>query len=72
MAIEVLWWGYLDTDGDIHVKKYVNDRAIENTERLPFCQGIFEPFYAANHHIAKQMCYERVHLESNINWKGKH
>ena len=42
----IIYWGYVDEDGKIEVKRYVNDRQIENYERLPFVKGIFDPFYA--------------------------
>lgn len=41
-----LWWGYLDTDGHIHIKRYTDDAAIMRCEQMPFCAGIFDPFYA--------------------------
>ena len=65
------YWGYLDIDGVIHVKRYVNDRAIENAERSGFTQGIFEPFQAQTLEIAKQMCYEQMHEQRNVHWKNK-
>lgn len=43
-----LFWGYIDNENKIHIKKYVDDRTIENYERLPFVTGIFDPFYADN------------------------
>lgn len=43
-----LWWGYLDTDGIITVKKYTTDWDIQKVEQLPFCKGIFSPFPAAD------------------------
>jgi hypothetical protein len=42
------WWAYLDDCGKIHIKKYTGDRIIQNTEQLPFCKGIFDPFTAIN------------------------
>lgn len=43
-----IFWAYLDDEGKIYVKRYKNDRQIENYERLPFVKGIFDPFYAMN------------------------
>jgi hypothetical protein len=48
-----LWWAYLDDSGKIHVKRYTTDRAIQNCEQMPFCKGIFDPFYADNLHKAQ-------------------
>lgn len=54
-----IFWGYLDSDGRIYVKKYINDRIIENYERLPFVKGIFDPFYASNIQQAAALIKER-------------
>lgn len=48
------WWAYLDDTGAIHIKPYRGDRIIQNTEQLPFCKGIFDPFTAASREHAKQ------------------
>ena len=42
------WWAYLDDTGKIHIKRYTNDRAIQNCEQMPFCRGIFNPFEAVD------------------------
>lgn len=55
-----LWWGYLDDRGVIHVKRYTNDRVIQNCEQLPFCKGIFDPFEACNLQEAYKMCHEKL------------
>ena len=47
------WWAYLDDRGVIKVLKYTGDKIIQNTEQLPFCLGIFDPFPAANKHDAQ-------------------
>lgn len=52
----LLFWGYVDDSGVIHVKRYVSDRVIENYEKLPFCKGIFGPFEAYDIQQARQMC----------------
>lgn len=48
-----LFWGYLDWEGVIRIKRYTDDRAIANCERMPFCKGIFDPFYAETYSDAK-------------------
>ena len=48
-----LWWAYLDDLGVVRIQKYTNDRIIQNTEQLPFCKGIFSPFYAKTRHEAQ-------------------
>jgi hypothetical protein len=54
-----IFWAYLDEDGKVHVKKYVNDRIIRNYESMPFVKGIFDPFRARDMHEARIMVYAR-------------
>jgi len=49
------YWGYLDDEGVIHVKRYKNDYQLQKCEQMPFCRGIFEPMLAPNLHQAKLM-----------------
>lgn len=49
------WWGYLDDQGVIYVKRYKGDWDIQKVEQLPFCRGIFNPFKAHNRHEAQMM-----------------
>ena len=48
-----IWWGYLDDQGVIHIKRYVSDWDIHKCEQMPFCRGIFEPFTALTHAHAR-------------------
>lgn len=59
----LLFWGYLDDQGRITVKRYTNDRVIENTEKLPFCKGIFGPFEAYDMKHAQTLVRERYAME---------
>lgn len=56
----LLYWGYLDNDGLIHVKRYTTDREIRNYEQLPFCKGIFDPFEAYDINEAKMKCFQKL------------
>ena len=47
------WWAYLDDRGVVRVLPYTNDKIIQNTEQLPFCKGIFDPFTANSKHEAQ-------------------
>jgi hypothetical protein len=47
------FWGYLDDLGVVRVKPYTGDKIIQNTEQLPFCRGIFNPFTAESKHHAQ-------------------
>jgi hypothetical protein len=49
------WWGYLDDTGVIRLKPYTGDKIIQNTEQLPFCRGIFDPFRANSRHEAQMI-----------------
>lgn len=61
-----LYWGYLDDSGVIHVKQYVDDKTIQNYEQLPFCKGIFDPFYAKSLHQAQQKIMKFLDSESHL------
>lgn len=43
-----LWWGYVDYQEKIHVKRYKNDRAIRNAQDSGTTVAIVDPFEAAN------------------------
>lgn len=66
------WWGYLDTDGKIHVKRYTTDRAIVNCEMMPYCKGIFDPFEAATYLEAYQKCIQCYETSRYQEKKGMH
>ena len=59
----LLFWGYLDDQGVIHVKYYTNDRIIRNYESLPFVKGIFDPFESYSMEEAKQKVMARYKEE---------
>lgn len=65
------WWGYLDDQGLIHVKKYTTDRAIQNCEQMPFCKGIFDPFLAYDFNHAKMVIAKFVEEERSHYLKAK-
>ena len=54
------WWGYLDDQGVIHIKRYYTDWDLQKVEQLPFCKGIFEPFTAINREHALSKCKEKL------------
>ena len=58
-----IFWGYIDDQQKIHLKKYTNDRQIENYERMPFVKGIFEPFYAESSEQAMTKILQRFRKE---------
>ena len=49
------FWAYLDDLGVVRVLPYTGDKIIQNTEQLPFCRGIFDPFTANNKHEAQMI-----------------
>lgn len=59
----ILFWAYLDDKDKIEVKRYTNDRQIENYERLPFVKGIFGPFYSQNIRTATMAILEKYREE---------
>jgi hypothetical protein len=61
----LLFWGYLDDQGKIHVHRYTNDRKIANIEALPWVKGIFDPFEAYDLKHARELVEERYRKELN-------
>lgn len=43
-----LFWGYVDYDDKIHIKRYRDDRAIRNAQDSGTTIAIADPFYARN------------------------
>lgn len=62
---KTLFWGYLDSDGKIEVKRYINDKQIQNYEMLPFVKGIFDPCYCKDIWEARKMFEARYKQEIN-------
>lgn len=69
-----LFWGYVDYDEKIHVKRYSNDRTIRNAEDSGTTIGIFDPFYAKNieqaAHIILEKYREVRHIVKQIGTKN--
>ncbi len=43
-----LYWGYVDYDEKVHIKKYKGDAAIRNAQDSGTTIAICDPFYANN------------------------
>jgi hypothetical protein len=41
---ELMWWGYLHTEGTVHLKRYFSPDDIIEAEDSPFVQAAFGPF----------------------------
>ena len=54
-----LFWGYVDYDEKIHIKRYIDDRAIRNAQDSGTTIGIFDPFEAENIEIASHMILDK-------------
>ena len=64
--LKPLWWGYIDYNEKIHVKRYTTDRAIRNAEDSGTTIGIFPPFEARNIEEATHMILEKWREERAI------
>lgn len=63
-----LFWGYIDYEEKIHVKRYKDDRSIRNAHDSGTTIAIIEPFYSENIETATFSILEkwrenRVHLK---------
>lgn len=67
-----LYWGYVDYEEQIHVKRFTTDRAIRNAQDSGTTIGIFDPFYAADieeatHMILNKYREERAFMKKDVN-----
>ena len=67
-----LWWGYVDYNEKIHVKRYKDDRAIRNAQDSGTTIGIFDPFFApdierATHMILEKWREQRIFMKKDAN-----
>lgn len=67
-----LYWGYVDLNEKIHVKRYRDDRAIRNAQDSGTTVAIADPFYAQNiedatHLILNKWREERLTLKKDTN-----
>ena len=44
----LMWWGYLHQDGSIAVKRFFEDRDIQEADESPFVQKTTGPYEAAD------------------------
>ena len=42
----LLWWGYLHIDGEVKVKRFFDQRDIEDAYDSPFVDEVIQPFHA--------------------------
>ena len=54
------WWGYVHVNGTIQVKRYFDERDIDDARCSDFCIMVFPPFEAdsreeAIHHIKSKL-----------------
>ena len=40
------WWGYLHTDGSIHVKRFFDYQDLHDAAKSPFVRAVCKPFDA--------------------------
>ena len=72
LNLQKLYWGYVDYEEKIHVKRYKDDRAIRNAQDSATTIGIFDPFEAENIEEATTMIIikwreERLHFKKDTN-----
>ena len=67
-----LFWGYVDYNEKIHIKRYKDDRAIRNAHDSGTTIGIFDPFYAPNIEEAAHMILEKWREERIFMKKEAH
>lgn len=63
------WWGYLHTNGTIHVKRVLGnmDGIIEDAYESPFVTRVFQPFDAISKEEADFIINEKINHEKETN-----
>jgi|HubBroStandDraft_1064217.scaffolds.fasta_scaffold618804_2 hypothetical protein len=59
LTSDKIYWGYVDYQEKIHIKRYKNDRLIRNAQDSGTTIAIIEPFYAKNIEVAAHMILEK-------------
>lgn len=57
---ELQWWGYLHVNGTVQVKRYFDERAIEDALASDFVIRVVWPFVAENRDDALRIIGERL------------
>ena len=63
-----LYWGYVDIDEKIHIKRYKNDKYIRNAQDSGTTIAIADPFYAKNIEEAANILLDKWR-EQRLNMK---
>lgn len=58
--MEIKWWGYLHTDGSVHVKRYFGPEDLVEARESPFVRSAYGPFDAENHFNARDILLARI------------
>ena len=45
---QLMWWGYLHTSGTVQLKRFFDERDIQDAADSPFVARIFQPFEASS------------------------
>ena len=58
----LMWWGYLHSDGSIHVKRWFGDHEdyTSDVENNDFVVKVIPPFIAANRNTALDIILKRI------------
>lgn len=50
-----LWWGYRHANGSYQVKRYFDDRDLEDAHESPFVERVVQPFRAESREQALEI-----------------
>jgi len=62
---ELLWWGYLHTEGTLQVKRYFDSRDLEEAKESDFVVAVHGPWPAKNREEAITKLKEDLHGKNN-------
>jgi hypothetical protein len=56
-----LWWGYQRINGTVQVKRYFDERDLQDAHESPFCREVYAPFSAADRDDAIKQIEEKIY-----------
>jgi len=54
----ITWWGYIHANGSVQVKRFFDQRDIDEAIKSPFVRSVYGPFEADNREDAKLITQE--------------
>ena len=60
------WWGYLHQNNSIQVKRFFDQRDLDEARQSPFVKSVWLPFHARNREEALNVIQEHINCKNSI------